>query len=278
VPDPPAATYAPPVASLAGRGYGAGDILDGAGTRMRATAAPLLSAGALAAAPAGLLAATAPLWPAPARIPVVVVPLTAGAVLGLAAAVLLLGDAGLGLRPSAPRALSRAARRFPALLGLLVLAAGQVGLGLLAVVLPGLTRLGGAQAALPVLLLEEVGPREALRRSRLLLAGQEGLALRAQAAAAAAAAAVAALPVVLVAVVVPLPPGGSQALAATRLLLAGLLLATLVLPVLAAVAFVLFVVRREQLEALDLQLALQALDDATPRLLEPAGAAGVAVA
>lgn len=246
------------------RAPGAGDIVDAAIASVGATLPAVLTATALVAAPAVLLAASAPLWPLPARPAVVAVPLVCAGVIALAADVLLLADAGLGRRTPALRALASAARRGPALAALLLLATLQVALSSLLLLFPGFARLGRQQAALPVLLLEDVGPVEALRRSRFLLRTQEGLALRSQATALLVVAALAALPVLLLAVVVPLPVGGSESLAATRLLAAGFVLALLALPALAGVQFVLFLARRERLEALDLQLAVQALDEATP--------------
>jgi len=253
------------VASAATRLPGVGELLDAAVARLCPALQGLTAATAMVAVPAGLLAASAPLWPRSARPAVVAAPLALALVLAVAACVLLLGDVGIGLETAPATALRRVLRRLPALLGLLALGAVQVALSTLLLVVPGLTRLGGQQVALPVLLLEQVGPRETLRRSRFLLRGQERRALAAQIGALLGAAAVGALPVLAVAVALPLPTAGSEALASTRLIVAALVLAILAVPLVAAVQFVLFAARREALEALDLQLALQALDDATPR-------------
>jgi len=251
------------VASLRTGPPGAGELLDGAVSRLREVLPALLAATAAVVLPAGLLAASAPLWPRPARPAVVALPLLVGAALALAADTILLADGGLGLRTRPAAALRRATRRTGPLLVLVVLGVLQVALAAVAFVLPALGRLGGQQAALPVLLLEEVGPREALRRSRFLLRGQEKRALGAQAGAVAAAACLVAVPLLALLVLLPLPSAGSDTLTATRALAGGLVLALATLPPVAAVQFVLFLSRREQLEALDLQLAVQALDDAT---------------
>jgi hypothetical protein len=253
------------VASLAGPAPGASDLIDAAVRQLRTALPSLAALAALLAVPTGLLVGSWPLWPVGwPRVVVAAVPPVAALVVGLPASLYLLGDAGLGRPPAVASALRRVVRRLPSLLLLGVWVTGQVALGLVLFVLPGLRRLGAAQLAFPVLVLEEVGPFEAWRRARFLTRRHEGLAVSTQAGILALAACLAALPVGVLLLVLPRPGLGSDALATTRLLGAGVLLGIVVLPALAAGQFAVFLSRRERLEALDLQLALQALDEAPP--------------
>lgn len=243
---------------------GVGDLVDGAVARMRACIAPLLLTCAVPVLPAALIAVTAPLWPGLGlRVAVIAVPLMLGSLAATSAATHVLGDAGLGRPPSATAAWRRVRARWRAVLRLGARSFVETLLGFVAVV-PGFARLAAAQLAVPVLLLEEVSAPEAWRRARFLTRARAGTVLGTQLVLAVAALAVAALPVLGVLVLLPHPASGSAALADARALLAAVIGGTLVLAALAAGRFTVFLHRREQLEAIDLQLALEALDATTP--------------
>ena len=231
---------------------------------MRDGLGSLLGVTAAAAVPAGVLVYSAPLWPRAARLPLSVAPPVLALLLGLSACLLVLADDGLGRHPPVVRALAQALRRLPAVVVLTFVSLVEIAFFTLLAVIPGVVRAGRVMPALPVLMLERVRPGLALRRARFLTRNAEFMCARAMTGSVVLACALAALPVALLVAAVPLPAGGSQSLAATRLLLGGIIGACTLIPAIAATLFAIFLVRREQLEALDLQLALQALDVATP--------------
>lgn len=245
--------------SAAGPPPGAGSLADTALRALRPAAGACLAAVALVVLPAAALVAGAPLLPATARLPVRVGLPALAALLAVAAGIRTIADAGVGSPPSALSVLRVTARRLPALVTVTAVGTVEVAAGLLLLVLPGLARLSSLQVALPVLLLEEAGPRQALRRTRVLMRSTERVALRAQAVLTLVAIAAAALPVALLLLALPRPAGGSDAVAEVRLVLAGAIIAAAVLPCWAAGQFAVFLSRRERLEALDLQLELQRL-------------------
>jgi hypothetical protein len=251
--------------SLARRPPGAADVIDLAAARVREAIAPLLAVTAIPVVPAATFAASAPLWEHALEPYVIAVPLTLAGLWALAACGLVLGAGGLGRRPPAISLLARAALKLPAVLALTLMSLVEVAFFTALAVVPGIARIGRLQAALPVLLLERAHPVLAMRRSRFLTHGSELLGVRAMVGGIFAAACLAAAPIAVLLLAVPLPSGGSQTLADTRLLVAAMCLGMLVIPMIAAIQFATFLVRREQLEALDLQLALQALDVATER-------------
>jgi len=233
------------------------EIADAAVTRAAAAAPGLAVVAASLAVPVVLCGLAAPLLsPGWRRAVLVGVPSVLGLVVGLAVSVVLLGEAGLGRNASAARAWRLTAPRLPAVVVLVLLGLPRFLLGVPA----------SAQVVLPVLLLEEVGPRAAWRRAGFLVRGNRSRTDAVQLTLLAGGLCLAALPALLVLLVLPHPGSGSAALAAARLGGAALAAATVVLPLLAAGQFTVFITRREALEALDLQLALEALDAATPVL------------
>ena len=253
-----------PVVSLARRPPVAVDVVDLAASRMRDGLGSLLGVTAATAVPAGALVYSAPLWPVAARLPLSIAPPVLAVLIGLSGCLVVLADDGLGRRPPIGRALTEALRRLPAVIVLTVAGLIQIAVFTLFAVIPGVVRIGRLMPALPVLMLERVRPGVALRRSAFLTRNSEFMCIRAMIGAIVLAASLAAAPVSLLVVAIPLPAGGSASLAATRLLLGGIIAACTLIPAVAATLFAIFLVRREQLEALDLQLALQALDEATP--------------
>ncbi|HVU73565.1 MAG TPA: hypothetical protein VHE83_11445 [Mycobacteriales bacterium] len=248
---------------------GIADLADGAVARLRACLAPLLLACALPLVPAALIAATAPVWsPLGVRVLVVLLPLMLASLVATAAATHVLGDVGLGLRPSVGSAFRRVWKRRWAVLRVGLRAFFATAAGFL-IIVPGFGRLASAQVVAPVLLLEEVGAPEAWRRARFLTRGKGGTVLGTQLVLVLGALAIAALPTVAVLLVIPRPASGSAALADARVLIAAIIAGTAVLAGLAAGRFTCFLSRREQLEAIDLQLALEALDAATPLPVTP---------
>jgi hypothetical protein len=231
------------------------ELADAAVTRASAAGQGLVLVAATLAVPVVLCALAAPLlapgWP---RAVLVGVPAALCLVVGLAVSVVLLGEAGLGRNASAARAWRLAAPRLPAVVLLVLVGLPRFLLGVPA----------SAQVVLPVLLLEEVGPRAAWRRARFLVRGHRSRIDAVQLTLLAGGLCLAALPALVVLLVLPHPGSGSAALASARLAGAGLAAAAIVLPLLAAGQFTVFIARREALEALDLQLALEALDVATP--------------
>jgi hypothetical protein len=231
------------------------EIADAAVTRASAAAPGLAVIAATLAVPVVLCALAAPLlapgWP---RAVLVGGPALLGLVVGLAVSTVLLGEAGLGRDASAVRAWRLAAPRLPAVALLVLFGLPRFLLGIPA----------SAQVVLPVLLLEEVGPRAAWRRARFLVRAHRSRIHAVQLTLLAGGCCLAALPALVVLVVLPHPASGSAALAAARLAGAGLVATVIVLPLLAAGQFTVFIARREALEALDLQLVLEALDVATP--------------
>jgi len=81
-------------------------------------------------------------------------------------------DARLGLTPSGGRALRFALPRLGGTLAVAVLGGLAVGLGFLALVVPGVWLAVGFSVAVPVLLLERAGPVASLRRSLGLVSGR----------------------------------------------------------------------------------------------------------
>ena len=81
-------------------------------------------------------------------------------------------DARLGLTPSGGRALRFALPKLPGTLAIAVLGGVAVGLGFLALIVPGVWLAVGFSVAVPVLLLERAGPVAALRRSLGLVSGR----------------------------------------------------------------------------------------------------------
>ena len=248
---------------------GVADLVDGAIARLRACLAPLLLVCAVPLVPAALVAATAPLWSStPVRALVVGLPLMLGSLIATATATHVLGDTGLGRPASARTAFRRVWVRRWAVLRVGVRSLVETLICCL-VIVPAPGRLAAAQVGAPVLLLEEVGAPEAWRRARFLTRGRAATVLGTQVVLVLAALAVAALPAVGVLLVIPRPASGSAALADARALVAAIVAATAVLAALAAGRFTCFLSRREQLEAIDLQLALEALDALTPLPVAP---------
>lgn len=253
------------VVSLARRPPVAVDVIDLAASRMRDGLGSLLGVTAATAVPAGVLVYSAPLWPASARLSLDIAPPVVAVLVGLSACLLVLADDGLGRRPPIARALARAIARLPMVVILTVAALVEITFCLLLAVIPGIMRMGRLMPALPILMLERVRPGIALRRARFLTRNTEFMCVRAVLGSLGLASCLAAAPIALLVAAIPLPAGGSESLAATRLLLGGIIAGCLLVPAIAATMFAIFLVRREQLEALDLQLALQALDEATPQ-------------
>jgi hypothetical protein len=81
-------------------------------------------------------------------------------------------DAYLGEQVGWRQSLRFAVRRLPAVVGLSILSTILIGLGTIACVIPGIYLWGAFYVAIPVLLVEGVGPRRALGRSRRLVKGR----------------------------------------------------------------------------------------------------------
>ena len=226
------------------------EVVDAAVDVVAPVAGAVLVAAAVPVAPVCLLGALIPVFGVPGAVVVGVLGVPA-VLVGVAAVVLVLGEAGLGQQTTAGAALRRAVRRLGPLVVLTIRSLPALVVGVLVF---GLGRLAFATV---VLLLEEATPAEASRRSGVLLRGVNGTAALVLGLGLGLAASVALGVYGLSLLLVPAPRSGSAAVDALHLVIGGLAGAVLATVTLGASAFRLFISRREQLEALDLQLALR---------------------
>ena len=190
-------------------------------------------------------------WGTPPAIVVGSIVLAAGLALAHAGCVDVVGDDWFGAKPIAAAAVRRTLKRAKGVLGLWAAGGAQVAVLLLALIVPGVLAAMAFMPAVPAMVLERIGPAQALRRATALSRLRRGAHLGALVSALAL---VAALLLILVQPVVVAAAIGSGRDAPVLVGMAALQLATcvLVVPLFAAVSTAAYVDARVRKEGLDL--------------------------